>query len=167
MSERSQLGQIPIPGGNPVGEPLSGDDQFDALRAEVARDPVLGVPVDWKVVSDLAQVLLGERSKDFSVACYLAVALVQTEGLVGLRDGLQIVSNLIESFWDTCYPTIPKRLRGRVNSLGFLSEKSAPVLEKFEPKLEDAERVDECDQFLGTIERQVSEPATNSELPGT
>lgn len=165
MSDRSLLGQTPIPGGSPAGEPLSGDDEFDVLRAEITRDPVLGEPVSWKVVTDLSEKLLSERSKDFTVACYFAVGLIQTEGLVGLRDGLKVVSDMAEHFWDVAFPPAPKRIRGRVNALGFLSEKGSPVVAAIEPRLEDADRVSECDDLLADIERIFGERAEGLEIP--
>ena len=165
MSERSELGRIPIPGDSPAGQPLSGDEQFDKLRAEVSRDPILGVPVDWKVVADLSQELLAARSKDFAVACYLGVALMHTEKLAGLRDGLQILSDLFQNFWDSAYPQIPKRLRGRVNALGFLSEKGAPALADFEPTLGDADCVSECVGLFDTIDQLARERCEQLEVP--
>ena len=165
MVERSQLGQVPIPGGSPAGEALSGDDDFDKLRAEVSRDPVLGVPVDWKSVADLSQTLLAERSKDFAVASYLAVGLVHNDGLVGLRDGLRVMLDLFQHFWETAFPPIPKRMRGRINALSFLSERTASAVAEIEPKLADAECVNECGEILEEIERLSGELCGDHEIP--
>jgi type VI secretion system protein VasJ len=165
VNERSELGRIPIPGDNPAGEPLSGDEQFDKLRAEVSRDPILGVPIDWKVVADLSQELLATRSKDIAVACYLSVGLLHTEQLIGLRDGLQILSDLFRNFWDSAYPQIPKRLRGRVNAIGFLSEKGAPVLADIDPTLGDADCLSECNRLFDEIDTFARERCDGHEVP--
>ena len=164
MSGRAELGRIPIPGDNPAGQLLAGDDDFDALRKEVSRDPVLGVPVDWGVVAELGQRILAEKSKDFAVASYLAVALAQREGLPGLHDGLRILSDMTENFWESGYPLVPKRVRGRVNAFGWLSERAGPLVHQVEPSAEDAERIGECNQLLAEFWKVAGERCEGHEI---
>jgi type VI secretion system protein VasJ len=164
VTERSELGRTPIPGDSPAGQPLIGDDDFEVLRTEVSRDPVLGVPVDWAVVAERGQRILAEKSKDFAVACYLAVALTQREGLRGLHDGLGILRDLTEAFWESGFPPVPARLRGRVNALGWLSERGAPPVNAIEPEIEDAEQVAACNQLFSELWKVTGERCEGHEL---
>jgi len=45
-----------------------------------------------------------QRSKDLRVAMYLAIALLKTDGLGGLTDGLSLIHGLLERFWDHLHP---------------------------------------------------------------
>jgi type VI secretion system protein ImpA len=46
------------------------------------------------------------RSRDLRVAVYLALALLKLHGPTGLRDGLALVSGLIEQHWDQVHPQL-------------------------------------------------------------
>ena len=97
----------------PCGEDLSYDATYGELERIAQRTPeqVMGDSVieaaepDWKVVRRISTELLG-RSKDMRVALYLALAMVQLEGLPGLRDGLGLLRKLLETYWDTIHPQL-------------------------------------------------------------
>jgi type VI secretion system protein ImpA len=46
------------------------------------------------------------RTKDLRVAVYLGRALLKTEGLVGLADGLELLRGLLERYWEGVHPRL-------------------------------------------------------------
>ena len=60
---------------------------------------------NWKLVRDRSIELLG-RTKDLQLIIHLAVALVETDGLQGLRDGLAVLCESLERYWDQIYPQL-------------------------------------------------------------
>src|SRR5690606_21406161 len=47
---------------------------------------------------------LAKKTKDLQVAAWLTEALVHREGFAGLKDGLELLRGLVETFWDHVYP---------------------------------------------------------------
>lgn len=97
----------------PCGEDLSYDQSFMAIE-DMLRPKATGGMVEveeaaeepnWREVRGKSLELLG-RSKDLRVAVYLTLALLKTEGIPGLRDGLALVRGLLERFWDKLYPRL-------------------------------------------------------------
>jgi type VI secretion system protein ImpA len=60
---------------------------------------------DWKEVGNRALALL-TKTKDLRIAIRLTRALLNTEGLSGLADGLAVLRGLVETFWDGFYPKL-------------------------------------------------------------
>ncbi|SFG09267.1 type VI secretion system protein ImpA [Duganella sp. CF458] len=85
-------------------------------------------PPDW---SDLKQKSLNlfSRTKDLRVAALLTRALVRTEGISGLSEGLSLVRAMLERYWDDVHPKL--EIEGehdpavRLNTLAFLSDSNA------------------------------------------
>jgi type VI secretion system protein ImpA len=107
----------PIPGENPSGADLRYDSKlliFDKIKEARRQDDELSQgawqterkTANWPLVIKLAQSTLTTTSKDLQLAAYLTEALLQTEGFDGLRQGLDIVSGLLTTFWDTVHPVI-------------------------------------------------------------
>jgi type VI secretion system protein ImpA len=100
----------PLPGPDPSGRDLEADGSYDELReARRSEDDALPAPwqksfARWDRVIDQAAALLRHESKDVTVAVWLTEALTQRRGLSGLADGLQLLSGLLDRYWDTCYP---------------------------------------------------------------
>jgi type VI secretion system protein ImpA len=99
----------PIPGENPAGASLryAGDyDELKALLPKADRDAfeASGQEGQWPKLVQLASQMLREKSKDLSIAAWLAEGLVHLHGFAGLRDSLQLIYGLSERFWDTLYP---------------------------------------------------------------
>lgn len=148
FSSYSELGKQPLAGASPSGADVRGEPEFDLLQDEIAKlSSPSGSPLDWNQVASLATTLLAEKGKDLLVASYLAGALLQTRGLPGLADGLGVLRDLLEQYWDTLYPPL-QRLRGRRNALQWLTERVAGQAEEAdwsalppqEPELVDALR---------------------------
>jgi type VI secretion system protein ImpA len=73
--------------------------EVEGKTVQEARDP------NWLECAETALDLLG-RAHDLRVAVYLTRALLHTEGLQGLHDGLRLVCGYLEQFWDTVYPRL-------------------------------------------------------------
>ncbi len=120
----SELGAQPIPGPEPVGSEVREEPAFELLEAELAKlsSAVNSPTMDWNKVTQLSAELLGTKGKDLLVACYLTAGLLETRGLYGLGDGLKVVGDLVQTYWDTLYPPL-KRMRGRRNALQWLIDR--------------------------------------------
>ena len=58
---------------------------------------------DWKTVQGLA-LQLSERTKDIQVGMHLTCALLRTDGINGLNQGLTLLKVWLENYWDSVYP---------------------------------------------------------------
>jgi type VI secretion system protein ImpA len=106
----------PIPGENPAGEDLRADPAYDSIYRQVrsARDKARTAEIgrisgddespDWRPILELAPKAIAQRSKDLTMAAILTEALVRQHGCAGLRDGLRLIRELVERFWDHLYP---------------------------------------------------------------
>ena len=104
----------PIAGENPSGQNLRYAPVFDKIK-EARREDDDAAQGDWKrerkvadwpLVVKTAEETLATKSKDLQLAAWLTEALLKTQGVGGLRDGLDLLKGLIEGFWDTLYPEI-------------------------------------------------------------
>ncbi|MFS2036349.1 type VI secretion system protein TssA [Polaromonas sp. CT11-55] len=120
----TELGKQPIAGPQPTGNEVREEPAFELLEAEVAKlaSPVHSVTMDWNKVNQWSVELLSTKGKDLLVACYLAGGLLETRGLYGLADGLKVLADMLQSYWDTLYPGL-KRMRGRRNALQWLIDR--------------------------------------------
>jgi type VI secretion system protein ImpA len=103
----------PVSADAPCGADLEYDPAFLELErlSESKPEQQMGstiVPAqepDWKDVADRALPLFG-KTKDLRIALKLTRALMQTEGLPGLADGLTLMRGIVETFWDGFYPKL-------------------------------------------------------------
>src|ERR1017187_9564821 len=104
----------PIAGENPSGQNLRYAPVYDKIE-EARREDDDAAQGDWKIerkVADWGFVVktagetLATKSKDVQLAAWLTEALLKTQGIGGLRDGLDLLKGLIDGFWDTLYPEI-------------------------------------------------------------
>src|ERR1035441_4598540 len=104
----------PIAGENPSGQNLRYAPVYDKIK-EARREDDDAAQGDWKVerkVADWSFVVktagevIATQSKDLQLAAWLTEALLKTQGIAGLRDGLDLLKGLIEGFWDTLYPEV-------------------------------------------------------------
>lgn len=118
------LGKQPVSEQAPTGSDIRYEPDFEALSDEVEKmsSPTASGAVDWQRVADLAADILAHASKDLLVACYLNIALMQTQGLKGLATGARVLRDLLETFWDGLYPS-KKRLKGRLNAVVWWKER--------------------------------------------
>lgn len=120
----SALGITPVSGDNPAGADARYDPEYVTLVAEIDKLGFSGKgeAISWPVVVTHASSILATKAKDIQAACYLAVALLERDGLPGLRDGLRILNDLLRTFWETAFPPL-KRPRGRINALDWFRER--------------------------------------------
>lgn len=95
----------------PCGDYLEYDASYLELGKAILgkpEDPITGEkaqPPNWRDVQKGVLSLL-ERSKDLQLVVYLLRALIQTEGMVGFRDGLKLLQGLLENYWDEIHPVL-------------------------------------------------------------
>ena len=117
-----------IPGPSPAGAPARLDPAYQLVANEVAKlDAPAGGEVDWKAVVTGAGELLRTKSKDVVLAAFLAHGLQVTAGIDGLATGVGVVADLLDGYWESAFPEV-KRLRGRVNAIQWLLERSRATL---------------------------------------
>lgn len=101
----------PISDDSPCGESLRWDPAWDELSQlrktrKDPLDPSADTEADWRQVISLASELLASRTKDLLIAGWLTEALVRERGFAGFRDGLRLIHQLVERYWDGLFPLI-------------------------------------------------------------
>ncbi len=104
----------PISGDNPSGKSLRYDPIYDKIREARREEEALPQgdwsreikKADWPLVIKLATDALANKSKDLQIAVWLTEAHMHREHVAGLREGLDLLRGLMETFWDTLYPEI-------------------------------------------------------------
>ncbi len=104
----------PIPGDNPSGANLYSTPLFEEVR-EARRQEDTGPQGLWEhdvKMADYDEVIrlttdaLTNKTKDLFLACWLAEAWLNKQGIAGLVDGLRLIHALVDQFWDTVYPEL-------------------------------------------------------------
>src|SRR3954471_10003988 len=104
----------PLSSQDPCGADLEyGDPAFAELERSVQGKPeqqigntvVPAAEPDWKSVERQALALLG-RTKDLRVTVHLVNALLRVRGFAGFADGLGLLRNLVESYWEGLHPRL-------------------------------------------------------------
>ena len=109
----------PIPGETAVGTDLRAEATPDSLytrlrdaraearaseRAMETEDAIATVPPQWRVIRDLATEALSTKTKDLEIAAWFTEALLRSDGLDGFSAGLELMSGLVEQYWDSLFP---------------------------------------------------------------
>ena len=104
----------PISAEKPAGENLRYAPVYDKIK-EARRQEDDAPQGDWKrerKVSDwpltikLISEALATKSKDLQLTAWLAEAMLNREGVTGLREVLDLIRGYLESFWDGLYPEL-------------------------------------------------------------
>jgi type VI secretion system protein ImpA len=122
----------PIAGDNPAGVSVRYDGIYDAIQE--ARRSEDNLPMgDWQrdvkvadldAVIDLATETISEKSKDLQLATWLVEALLRKHGSAGLRDGIRLLRELQETYWEGLFPEVEEGdLEFRAGVLQWLNEK--------------------------------------------
>jgi type VI secretion system protein ImpA len=81
----------------------------------------------WQLVADLGVGLLA-RTKNLRVILIVATALLETEGLPGLRDGVQLLRGVIENQWETFFPRLdPDDNNDPLERMNIIASLAAPM----------------------------------------
>lgn len=103
----------PISADKPSGESLRYSGLYEAVEeARREDDPNLPQGVwktglkraDWKEAARLCLDALESRTKDLQLAAWLTEAWIRLDGAPGAARGLEVLTALSESFWDTVHP---------------------------------------------------------------
>ncbi|MFA5081648.1 MAG: type VI secretion system protein TssA [Hydrogenophilaceae bacterium] len=126
---------LPVSDESPSGDNLEYDAVFQeldrlALGKPGVYDPVSGATVgaeepDWLRVRDLALELFA-RTRDLRVAYQLTLAQLRLDGFPGLAQGLNLISGLVEQFWQSLHPDLIEDEDNdpieRINALAYLAD---------------------------------------------
>jgi type VI secretion system protein VasJ len=137
----TSLGKDPIQPDQPAGSDVRYGPEFEQLQGEIDK---LALPsasggINWEKVSDLAASILSKQSKDLLVAGYLAVSQIHVRRIEGLADGLTVMHDLLENFWDDLFPP-KKRMRGRSGAIEWWIEKTESALKGIKPESDERKR---------------------------
>lgn len=103
----------PISSASACGPDLQYDAAYDRIRLARQVNPQqlpAGVwekedkKADWHSITKECVVLLQDQSKDLQVVAWLSEALVKTQGISGLRQGLDLMDRLSNTFWEHIHP---------------------------------------------------------------
>ena len=105
----------PIPGANPGGVNLRYDPISEKIKEARREDDVLPTGewaaelkvADHKTVIKLATEAIATKSKDLQIAAWLTESLLKTQGFVGFSEGFTLVSGILTTFWEHCFPVVP------------------------------------------------------------
>ena len=82
-------------------------------------------PPDWREVEKLAHGLL-ERTRDVRIMAYLTQAWAETRGLPGYADGLALVADTLDRYWEAVHPRLDSVAENdpmpRINALASLGD---------------------------------------------
>lgn len=103
----------PVSEAQPCGPDYSDDPRFDELETILKGKPEVEIgsvqrpaePPEWGELNEKAAKFLGE-SKHLRVAVMFACSLLQTGGMPGFRDGLQLIKGSLEQYWPGIYPLL-------------------------------------------------------------
>ena len=153
------LAASPVSESSPAGADAKYEPEYEALTAEIGKLSSVSrsSPISWQAVADNGAVILAQKSKDISVAAYMAVALIHTDGAQGFLDGVKLLRGICENFWDDAFP--PKaKLRRRLNAYEWWHERALEQLRKEgQPPVSAAlsaemtEAVGELDSLIGGL----------------
>lgn len=151
------LGSSAIDEAKPCGESVRYEPEFEQLEAELGKlESLKAEPVDWNLVVKLSSDILRSKSKDLLVAVYLCQGLLQTEGYRGLAVGLQIISDMVDKYWEPMFPAI-KRLRARKVAMEWLGEKASRYIEATPPAASDGAVVIEAATLSRVLDGDLAE----------
>ena len=111
------------------GENIEYDPQFLALESMLPETTTAiiegaeAATTDWREIRDASESLLA-RSKHLPTAVILTASLLEVRGLLGLRDGLCLISGILDQYWETFWPQLDPDdpdLIERENALASLS----------------------------------------------
>ncbi|QXI35795.1 MULTISPECIES: type VI secretion system protein TssA [Pseudomonas] len=117
----------PIDGGS--GEDLSFSALFDQIKEARRADPDYLTQGDWQTdlkTADWEQVIqlsaqgLIEQSKDLMLVAWLSEGLAHREHFDGITFGLELTERILDTFWESAYPSLDDGLEERAARLSWL-----------------------------------------------
>ncbi len=144
------LAAKPVSAGSPAGEWIRYEAEFESLKSEIDQLSVDPKATDWQQVVSLSSEILGERSKDLLVGCYLAAGLYQLKGFRGLEEGLEALSRMASTYWDGLFPPL-KRNKARASAVTWLVDRQSEIVDPEQTRPEDREAIEGCLRQVETL----------------
>jgi type VI secretion system protein ImpA len=123
----------PLTGDNPSGIHLYYEPVYDEIKEARRFDEELDQGewaherkvADWHKVISLTSSILEDKSKDIQLAVWLMEACAYKYGFPGVEAGLQVITGILNTFWETLHPEIEEDddLEWRENVLSVLNNK--------------------------------------------
>jgi len=141
----------PISDAQPVGDDITYDDDFRALKdaVDALNTATDGVDFDW--IAAKSREVLETTSKDLRVAAYLVVGETRAHGAPGLAASLTGLQHLIDAYWEEMHPPA-RRVAARKHALQFVADYLRPWVEKQSFDLPDRPSVDAAREAGSTIQ---------------
>jgi len=104
----------PISEAQPCGENLSSDPLMQDIKnwrdesSKSAPESSVQAEARFDEIIRATDDALATRTKDLALAAYLTEALLREHGFVGLRDGVHLLHELLERYWDGVHPVIER-----------------------------------------------------------
>jgi type VI secretion system protein ImpA len=119
---------IPINETSPSGEMI----RYDAIYREIQalRSGATDIQTDYKKLESTCVNTLKNSSKDLHVVAILTEAWANLYGLPGLTEGLNLIGDVCEAFWDTLHPNNLEDQEGRLSSFIWMDDKLSDVVLK-------------------------------------
>ena len=143
LTQRVQPWLEPISPATPSGSSARYEPDYERILVEVGKlEAPTGGAVDWIQVATLGKKLLGSKSKDMLVAAYTGFALfAPKKSLAGLLEGMVLVSELTDRFWDSLFPD-GKRQKARANAVSWFVQRVSLSIGDVVPAPADREVVE-------------------------
>lgn len=103
-------------------------DARNAARSaeRAAVDVDAPYPQEWETLVEAATELLTVQAKDIEVGAWLIEGLVRSDGFAGLRDGLKVMTGIVENYWEQCFPELDEDgVEGKVSAVAGLNGSGA------------------------------------------
>lgn len=118
----------PVSEAAPAGTLLASDERLHYIRDQVALlETTQGTEPNWQQIVTQGSEILTQVSKDYLIAVYVAFGFYKTKGIGGLLDGIMLLTELQETYWETMFPEA-SRVRRRANSLAWFISKVEPLI---------------------------------------
>lgn len=159
------LGKTPIRPDAPCGAEARYEPEYELVQAEIDKlsSPTASGQVDWQRVVDNAALVLQNKSKDLTIAGYLAAALVITRQIEGLDHGVMVLHDLLAANWEGLFPPL-KRMRGRAAAIQWWLERTENELQKLNPAPLPAEQVARLKTHLQAMDSLLAEKMPDAPL---
>lgn len=119
---------FPIREDSPCGDMIRYENIYREIQA--LRNPSDGQPLDYKKLETTCINTLKNNSKDLHVVAILTEAWANLYGLSGLAEGLQLIVDVCETFWDTLHPNNLDDQDARLSSFVWINDKLSDVVLK-------------------------------------
>lgn len=160
MTIDTDIGKHPISDDLPAGTDIRDSTEFEQIQSEIDKLSAISGSgaVDWVLITSLCETIIASKSKDMLIGCYLTGGLLETQGLEGLAGGLRILSNMLQTYWDSLFPTT-KRMRARRNALQWLIDRISQKSDEssWQEKPADGKLIDTILETLRNIDATLSE----------